>query len=116
VATLLGLEVAGEIAAGQPLVLLSYWRAERPSPTPLKVFVHLINANGDILSQSDILGAGATGWASGDLIAQVHELASPPDLPSELWLRVGMYDPQGGTRLVTPDGEFVLLPFEAMAP
>jgi hypothetical protein len=112
VVTLLGMELAGEVAPGQPMVLLSYWRAERPSSTPLKVFVHLINANGDILSQSDILGAGATDWAGGDLIVQVHELNSPPDQPGELWLRVGLYDSQSGARLVTPGGEFVLFPFE----
>ncbi len=107
----IGLEPVGEMSPGQSFTLLTYWIANGPSQAPLKIFLHLLSADGNLLAQSDVLGVPSTQWRVGDLIVQAHDLTLPPDAPPSPYLvRLGMYDPQNNTRLKVGDpsgGEYV---------
>ncbi|MBK8904656.1 MAG: hypothetical protein IPM53_25985 [Anaerolineaceae bacterium] len=95
-----------------PLTLL--WRAEAEVPTSYRVFIHLVNADGQILAQADGEPANwtrpTTGWVPGEYIPDTHTLTLPPDLPPNASLRLGLYDPATGQRLPTAGGEYVTLP------
>ena len=86
-----------------PISLL--WQANTETPTSYRVFIHLVDNNGQILSQADGEPAGwtrpTTGWAVGEFILDNHQLALPESLPDHLELRVGLYDPATGQRLQT---------------
>jgi len=85
---------------GEPLTLLTYWRVEAPSPTALKIFVHLLKEPEALVAQHDRLGSPPRGWAAGDLIVQKHTLPTPADLaPGQYRLRLGVYDPVTNIRL-----------------
>jgi hypothetical protein len=116
-ATLLGVNFTPAPALlrpSEPLDLTLVWRAERETATDYHVFVHLIDADGDILTQSDGEPAEwtrpTTGWLPGEIILDHHSLALPAGTVGPLWLRVGLYDAEGGQRLPTANGEFVLIP------
>jgi hypothetical protein len=95
-----------------PISLL--WRAEAEMPTSYRVFIHLVDADGQILAQADGEPASwsrpTTGWVPGEYILDEHTLTLPPDLPPNASLRLGLYDPATGQRLPTEDGEFVVVP------
>jgi hypothetical protein len=116
-ATLLGVNWIPEpslLSPSAPLDLTLVWRAERETGTDYHVFVHLIDAGGRILTQSDGVPAEwtrpTTGWLPGEIILDRHSLTLPPEAEGSLWLRVGLYDAESGQRLPTTAGEFVLIP------
>ncbi len=95
-----------------PITLL--WRAEAEMPTSYRVFIHLVDGDGQILAQADGEPANwsrpTTSWMPGEYILDSHTLALPPDLPTNASLRIGLYDPATGQRLQTPTGEYLTLP------
>lgn len=117
-ATLLGYDISPApliLRSSTTLDLTLVWRAEKETAVSYHVFVHLIDAAGHILSQSD--GAPGewarptTGWLPGEIILDRHRLALPESAADgPLWLRIGLYDPESGQRLPTTEGEFVLIP------
>lgn len=83
------------------------WEALSASAAPLKVFVHLRDAEGRIVAQDDQEPAAGlaptTLWTPGQEVVDGHDIALPADLAAgdyELW--VGLYDPQTGQRLAVP--------------
>jgi hypothetical protein len=101
-ATLLDVEPLG--VAGQTLTLLTYWRLNAPSLQQLRIFVHLVDTDGNLVAQNDTLGAPSTKWRSGDLLIQAHDIAIPPDITLDSHhVRIGLYDPTTGIRLVVGD-------------
>ncbi|WP_420631975.1 phospholipid carrier-dependent glycosyltransferase [Candidatus Leptofilum sp.] len=94
-----------EIAVREDAIqLTTRWRNETGA-VPLQIYVHLLDASGQIVAQWDGLDIAWEGWRTGDLLWQQHEIALPPQLPAgEYDLRVGLYDPAMGSRWVTPDG------------
>ncbi|GIK58227.1 MAG: hypothetical protein HND44_11170 [Chloroflexi bacterium] len=104
-ATLVGFTPdAGCQQPGNPCQITLLWRAEAPFPGSYRVFVHLLNAQGQIAAQSDAIPAGwtrpTTGWLPGEYILDTHTLRLPSAGPYTL--TVGMYD-ENGQRLQTPD-------------
>ena len=94
------------------------WRALAEMATSYRVFVHLVDAEGYILAQSDGEPANwtrpTTGWVAGEYVRDNHQLTLPEALPpGPLSLRVGLYDPESGARLFTDTAEFVTLPLPA---
>ncbi len=93
------------------------WRADAEVATSYRVFVHLIDENGTILAQSDGEPANwnrpMTGWMPGEYIFDPHLLPLSADASAKPFaLRIGLYDPQVGTRLSADAGDFVTIPLE----
>ncbi len=115
VATLIGL--ASPPCSPVPLLPCAIpllWRAEAETPTDYRVFVHLVDATGAIVAQSDAAPAGwtrpTTGWLPGEYISDTHTLTLPDTLPpGPFALRVGLYDPDTGTRLLSGAADFVVI-------
>ncbi len=114
--TLIGYDLPDPSAASGDLPLTLYWQPQAQIDRSLKVFVHLVDASGEIVSQQDQVPASAdrptTGWAPGEVIADRYALPLPDNLPpGDYMLRIGWYDPLTGERLsLTGGGEFLLLP------
>ena len=73
-----------------------YWLALRENGQDYKAFVHLLSADGGVIAQHDGDPVGGftptTRWRPGEIIADRHVIALPPDLPpGEYGLRAGMY-------------------------
>lgn len=92
-------ELAGyqvETAGGEAVVTL-YWRVVTPTDAYATVFVHLLDASGNIVAQHD--GAPVNGsypiplWQPGVLIADTHRLTLPAESTGPYQLAVGLYDP-----------------------
>ncbi|MBL8056778.1 MAG: hypothetical protein JNK29_08775 [Anaerolineales bacterium] len=108
-ADLLGFDLAGAPAQpGGTLTVTLYWRAAARLTTAYTVFVHLLGPDGGIAAQVDEAPAqGArptTGWLPPEVIADVHTLTLPAELPpGDYSLTAGLYDPRSGARLTVRD-------------
>jgi len=105
----------GAVAPGQTVELITYWRVEEAtglSPLhPLSVFVHLLDADGSILSQWDGWPVAFSGLEAGDVIVLQHSLTIPDNAtPGPRTLQVGLYRPPSGPRLPVAGGDRLLLP------
>ena len=112
--TLLGYDILSSCRPGpnSRCDLMSYWRIKQPAGGERRFFIHLVNEEGEIVSQEDVLGAPAAHWRPGDILVQRHSIAIP-DGVAAIALRLGVYDPDSGQRLLTPDGaDFFLLDVE----
>lgn len=97
-----------DIAAAEELSVTLAWQALAEMETSYRVFVHLVDAQGGVVTQHDGEPAAWTrptsGWAIDEVVAEVRTLALPSDMAAgDYELRVGVYDLQAG-RLRTPDG------------
>jgi hypothetical protein len=88
-----------------------HWRVEQPLLPPHHIFVHLDDAAGVTLAQDDggpqtEAGAAPTGsWLPGEYLSTEHRIDLPAELPEDVLLRVGLYNPEGNIRLpATVDG------------
>jgi hypothetical protein len=78
---------------------------------PYQRFLHLVNEKGDIVAQQDRTpGQGGmhptTGWPPGEVITDPVELPLPASIaPGRYTIRLGMYLPPDGPRLLVLDGE-----------
>jgi hypothetical protein len=89
---------------GDTLQLNTGWR-NKTGPVPLKIYIHLLDASGQIVAQWDGLDIAWEGWHSGDVLWQRHEIPLPTDLsPGQYELRTGLYDPAAGDRWQTAAG------------
>lgn len=83
------------------------WQAEREVEAQYTVFVHLVDADGKIVAQSDQQPGGGdaptTAWTAGLRIGDAHTLTAPA-IPAGARLIAGMYDPATGKRVAGPDG------------
>lgn len=88
---------------GSTLAVTLAWQDLARVEGNYKAFVHLLDENGAIIAQSDVVPAGgyATNrWVPGEVVADTHLLALPSDLlPGVYRLVTGMYEPIGGRRL-----------------
>lgn len=93
----------------QMLSLTLYWRSLRPLPVNYDVFIHVMDAEGAIISQVDrepVGGLAPTGlWQTGDIVRDDYRL-NVPDMPGPAWsVQVGLYERHTGIRLRTDAGE-----------
>lgn len=98
------------IQAGDTIELLTFWRVEDTTTQEIVLFTHVLDEQGQLIAQQDLLGVPPTSWYPGDIIAQHHTLILPADLPPQsVTLFVGAYTRAELTRLplATPDGSLV---------
>jgi hypothetical protein len=92
-----------------------HWTAKQPVLKDYQVFVHLLDAEGNHVAQSDnqpVLWTRPTSsWTPGEPIEDRHALVLPAELSPGLYtLIVGVYLPGDGERLLTESGDgFVVL-------
>ena len=99
-AKLVGLDLPEtQVKAGNPLPLTLYWQAINTLDQSWTVFVHLVNHDGQIVSQQDqIPGAGqfpTTSWLPDEHLADRYSLLIPADTPpgqAAYQLEIGLYD------------------------
>ena len=85
---------------GETLTLVTYWRVRAPAPAPLKLFLHLLDAQSGYAAGEDRLDVWYDNWQPGDLFAQVHEVSLPAETPPGRYqLEIGAYDPATMQRL-----------------
>ena len=85
-----------------------YWRANAPIPEDYAIFVHLLDANGQMLGQLDGLPFGnrypTTAWRPGQIIEDRREIAASGLDPAQVdAVAVGIYHPVTGERLRATD-------------
>lgn len=87
------------VKTGGNLPLTLYWQALAPLDRSWKVFVHLVDDQGKIVSQQDqIPGAGqfpTTSWLPGEYVIDSYNLSIPADTPpgrQAYRLEIGLYD------------------------
>ena len=98
--------------------LALYWQAERVPEVDYTVFVHLIDAQGNLVGQHD--GPPRDGaypiswWLPGEIVVDQHtvSLSEPRSGPARLL--VGMYDPATLIRLPARDGAGQRLPDDSV--
>ena len=98
------------LAAGDIAQITLFWEVERMPTTRYKVFLHALDRDSQIVGQRDAEpGGGAlltTLWPPGEPIVDNYGLpVHPATAPGTYRVEVGLYDPQTGQRLTTPDGE-----------
>jgi hypothetical protein len=92
------------LASGDMLTLTLYWQALQVPQGDYKVFVHLLDEEGELVTQDDASprdGRYPTwAWQAGDLVPDPHQLRLPDERPPGPYhLAVGMYYPESGDRL-----------------
>jgi hypothetical protein len=103
-ARLVGFDASEE---GEQLAVALVWAAEADMPISYTVFVHALDAEGDIIAQSDAIPADSTrpttGWLPGEYVTDRHVL--PITLDQVAALRIGLYNAATGVRLNDPQSQ-----------
>ncbi len=94
----------GSLRPGETLHITFRWQALRPVQNRYSVFVHLVNASGQIVTQDDSEPARGsrptTTWTAGEVISDAHVLTVPADAaPGEYRVLVGLYLPEANVRV-----------------
>jgi hypothetical protein len=101
----------GGAAPTSDLPLTLYWQAETETAVNYRVFVHLVDTNGNIIAQSDGEPANwtrpTTGWLPGEIVTDLHTLTMPDEA---FELHIGLYDPGSGERLIGETAEYAVIP------
>ena len=99
----------GAFRPGERLVFLTFWEVvDESRPQSLAFFVHLLDAQGNIIAQQDGLGYPPHTWQAGDRFVHVHALTLDAALPAgTYWLQLGLYQREDGQRwpIVDAHGE-----------
>jgi 4-amino-4-deoxy-L-arabinose transferase-like glycosyltransferase len=113
---LLGYSLADSTAApGESLELTLHWQTVGALPASYTVFVHLIGEDGAIAAQTDGIPRGGryptTAWGTGEVFTDPYNLKLDSVEPGAYRLRMGLYDPATGARLLLDTGaDYVELP------
>ena len=102
--------IVSDLEPGNPLTVDLYWRAKQETQTSYKSFVQVLDAQAQIVAQSDAIPATwarwTTGWLPPEVIQDTHILHIPTDLPVDCCqVIVGLYDPVTGQRALTTSGQ-----------
>lgn len=93
----------------QPEITLVWRAGENPIATDYTVFVQLIDANGNLIAQSDAMPSNGTrpttGWRNGEYIVDSHRLTFNASAASgTMRLMIGMYDAGNNQRVRLSNG------------
>lgn len=85
-----------------------FWHAAGPTPTPLTVFLHLVDGAGRLVAQADGPPAGGAlptdAWLPGEQLLDERRLPLTGVPPGDYRLLAGLYDPVTGKRVPLADG------------
>ena len=85
--------------------LTTRWR-NQTGPVPLKIYVHMLDNEGQLVAQWDGLSIAWEGWQAGDILWQKHVFELPADLASGPYvLHAGLYNPETAVRWLTENGD-----------
>ena len=111
--TLVSHTVAVAPPPGGEGILLTTWRVDGPLSDPLKLFVHLLNANGQVIGNGDRLDVLTSSLRSGDVSIQINRLPRPADATcAPCRIELGLYNPVTNERLPASTGDHIVLPVE----
>ncbi len=89
--------------AGDSFYLSVHWQAIHASAESYKIFGHLVDAAGNIITQIDVIpmdGARPTDtWIPGEIIADRYTFTLPADAPAPAQIWLGFYNPETSMRL-----------------
>jgi hypothetical protein len=99
-ARLVGLDLPhSQVKAGERLPLTLYWQAIAPFDKSWKVFVHLVDQEGNIIGQQDQIPGGGefptTGWVQDEYLVDHYDLLIPAQTrpgQAAYQLKIGLYD------------------------
>lgn len=97
-------------AATDELPVTLLWRSRvNGAATDYAVFVHIVDGQGTLIGQHDGLPGGGkrptSAWLVGEYILDPHPVTfRDPSYTGPATIRVGLYDPATGQRLLTSDG------------
>ncbi len=107
------------ITDGDTFEIINYWQATQTPLHAYTAFVHVYDANGNIVGQHDSLpcfgGCITTSWLPDEYIADVHPITINQESTSESYsLGFGLYDPVTFARLSTDYSEdnVIIVPLE----
>ena len=85
---------------GNDAELTTYWRATDQLPPQVSQFTHVLNDQGEIVTQQDRLMLTSQSLQPGDVFAQIHHLTLPENLPPGSYpIAIGLYTQPDGKRL-----------------
>lgn len=88
------------------------WQAQQEMTISYRVFVHLVDPAGQIMSQADgepvNWSRPTTGWMIGEYLVDSYQLSRPEG--DNLKLQLGLYDPDTEQRLTPAGNNFVVIP------
>jgi hypothetical protein len=87
---------------GSSFTLTLYWQTSAPITASYQSFVHVLDDQGNLVTQSDGVPGGreTTTWPIGETIDDTHRLSLPDDAkPGPYQIVAGLYDAQTGKRL-----------------
>ncbi|CAG0933004.1 hypothetical protein TFLX_02846 [Thermoflexales bacterium] len=109
-----------QVKPGDVLTWRTYWLIDPPLSQPrLKIFLHVLNDKGEVVSGDDREDLNISTLSAGDGFWQVSQLMLPNDLPlGQYQVEVGWYNPETDERLKRVDGsdQLLLPPLEVIAP
>ncbi len=105
--TSIPLALHGPLQANNILVLNVVWQPLQPFADDLKVFVHLVDSNDNVLAQFDGRPQEGTHptsrWISGEIINDAYPILVPPDAPPGPYrVFIGLYNQTTLQRLPVP--------------
>jgi hypothetical protein len=108
----LSFESPDSLSPGAEFDVVLYWEALRPPEDDYVVFVHLLDADGQLVASHDgppLDGRyPTTAWLPGDVVPHVVHMALDPQAPGGTYLlQAGMYQWPGMERLPVWDSEGV---------
>jgi hypothetical protein len=76
------------------------------TPLPLRIFTHVLKADGSLAVGDDQLDVDPATLRAGDTFVQMTAIPLPGDLPAGQYaLQVGLYDPASGARVPLAGGQ-----------
>ncbi|MGD8627425.1 MAG: glycosyltransferase family 39 protein [Anaerolineae bacterium] len=101
---------AGPWEPGDVVPLTVFWQARQAVGAEYQVFVHLLDGEGRLVAQNDGPPAGGarptSGWAAGETVTDRRGLLLPAGLAAGAYqVRIGLYRPDSGERLMAWDGQ-----------
>jgi 4-amino-4-deoxy-L-arabinose transferase-like glycosyltransferase len=112
---LIGYQSPMSVKRGEWVRIWTYWRVlsdTQGEQWPIAVFAHLLDAQGQLVAQRDLLAVPTAGWRTGDTWVQFQDIPVSPDTsPAVYSVEIGVYNRADMRRWQLPDdSDRLLLP------